>query len=102
MARDWGAIITGSNTSVCWHDVTMTGNTVASLLYSNGEPAGDRFDVTFRGNPIGSLPVANCGAWEGSCTTSVTSFPAQSGTGTLCLTAQGGGWIAALSRLSVE
>jgi hypothetical protein len=90
--------------SVCWSNVNMTGNTQASLLYSNGEVWADSVNITFNGTTIGNIALPWCttgGAWNGVCATASTTFPAQSGTGSLCLVGVGPNWIGALNRLSV-
>ena len=101
--QPWGGVMNSAGDKVCWPDITLTGPTDASLLYSNGEPGGDRVDISFGGQTVGSLIFETCidgGPWSGNCGTVEGSFTA-SGTSELCLEGVGTGFIAALNALTL-
>ena len=96
-----GAILNAANGSICWSGVNMGGNTQLTVHYGNGEPVGDRLKVTFNGTQIGAaIPVNTSGNWS-TYITGQTTFPAQSGSGTLCVAVDAySAWVAKIDKVT--
>lgn len=89
--------------SITWSGVDMSGFTSVTVTYSNGEPAGGVLKLSFDGNQLGEdMITEQVGGWEGTASTLSTTFPAQSGTGTIVLAGTGDNWIASVSKINLE
>jgi hypothetical protein len=63
----------------------MSGNTSATVSYGNLQSPNNQLQVTFNGTNIGgAIPIVNTDGWN-NFSNAVTTFSAQSGSGTLCV-----------------
>jgi hypothetical protein len=89
--------------SICWNNVDMDGITMATIHHGNGETLGDMVSLDYDGDDLGQIAVLYTGGWSSPMLDDVTlTFAAQSGTGQVCLTGTGTGWIASIDYVDLE